>query len=43
MLASQGQGYGKPRLTPEQQAELVAKQPEVFVPIVGDKRLAPPG
>jgi hypothetical protein len=34
-LASQNQGYGNLKLTPEQQAEFVAGQPEVFVPIAG--------
>ena len=34
-LASQKQGYGNLMLTPEQQAELVAEQPEIFVPIAG--------
>src|SRR4029077_8354099 len=34
-LASQKQGYGNLMLTPEQQAEFVADQPEVFVPISG--------
>jgi hypothetical protein len=34
-LASQKQGYGNLMLTPEQQAEFVAEQPEVFVPIAG--------
>jgi hypothetical protein len=34
-LASQRQGYGNLMLTPEQQAEFVAGQPEVFVPIAG--------
>src|ERR1700724_1304969 len=34
-LASQAQGYGNLMLTPEQQAEFVAEQPEVFVPIEG--------
>src|SRR3984957_13733568 len=34
-LASQNQGYGNLMLTPEQQAEFVAEQPEVFVPIAG--------
>src|SRR6266849_9484625 len=32
-LASQKQGYGNLMLTPEQQAELVAEQPETLVPI----------
>jgi hypothetical protein len=34
-LASQKQGYGNLMLTPEQQAEFVADQPDVFVPIAG--------
>ncbi|HEY1206521.1 MAG: MmcQ/YjbR family DNA-binding protein [Bryobacteraceae bacterium] len=29
------QGYGNLKLTPEQQAEFVAEQPDVFVPIPG--------
>ena len=34
-LASQNQGYGNLMLTPEQQAEFVAEQPDMFVPIAG--------
>ena len=34
-LASEKEGYGNLRLTPEQQAEFVAEQPEVFVPVAG--------
>ena len=34
-LASQKQGYGNLMLAPEQQAEFVAEQPDVFVPIAG--------
>ncbi len=34
-LASQKLGYGNLILTPEQQAEFVAEQPELFVPIAG--------
>jgi hypothetical protein len=34
-LASQKQGYGNLMLTPEQQADFVAEQPEIFVPIAG--------
>src|SRR5438128_2921343 len=34
-LASQQQGYGNLMLTPEQQAEFVEEQPDVFVPIAG--------
>jgi hypothetical protein len=34
-LASEKEGYGNLMLTPEQQAEFVAEQPEVFVPIAG--------
>jgi hypothetical protein len=34
-LASQKQGYGNLMLRPEQQAEFVAEQPDVFVPIAG--------
>ena len=35
-LASQKQGYGNLMLTPEQQAEFVEEQPDVFVPIAAD-------
>jgi hypothetical protein len=34
-LASQKQGYGNLMLTPQQQAEFVEEQPEIFVPIAG--------
>jgi hypothetical protein len=34
-LASQSQGYGNLKLTPEQQATFVAELPDVFVPIAG--------
>ena len=34
-LASEKQGYGNLMLTPEQQAEFVAEQPDIFVPIAG--------
>ncbi len=34
-LASQKQGYGNLMLTPEQPAEFVQEQPELFVPIGG--------
>jgi hypothetical protein len=34
-LASQNQGYGNLMLTPEQQADFVAEQPDIFVPIAG--------
>jgi hypothetical protein len=34
-LASVKQGYGNLMLTPEQQAEFVGEQPDVFVPIAG--------
>lgn len=34
-LASEGQGFGNLMLTPEQQADFVAEQPDVFVPIHG--------
>lgn len=34
-LASQKQGYGNLMLTPEQQAEFVGEQPDIFVPIAG--------
>ena len=34
-LASQKKGYGNLMLTLEQQAEFVAEQPELFVPIAG--------
>jgi hypothetical protein len=34
-LASQRQGFGNLMLTPEQQAEFVAEQPDIFVPVAG--------
>ncbi len=34
-LASVKQGYGNLMLTPEQQAEFVAEQPEIFLPVAG--------
>jgi hypothetical protein len=34
-LASEKDGYGNLVLTPDQQAEFVAEQPDVFVPIAG--------
>ena len=34
-LASEHQGYGNLKLTPEQQAEFVRELPDVFVPIPG--------
>jgi hypothetical protein len=34
-LASQEQGYGNLMLTPEVQAEFVAEQPDIFLPIAG--------
>ena len=34
-LAAQKLGYGNLMLTPEMQAEFVAEQPEVFIPIAG--------
>jgi hypothetical protein len=34
-LASQSQGYGNLMLTPEQQADFVAEQPDVFLPVAG--------
>jgi hypothetical protein len=34
-LASQRQGYGNLMLTPELQADFVAEQPDVFIPIAG--------
>jgi hypothetical protein len=34
-LASQDQGYGNLKLTPEQQAEFIAERPDVFVPVHG--------
>jgi hypothetical protein len=34
-LASQAQGYGNVKLTPEQQAAFVEDLPEVFVPVHG--------
>jgi hypothetical protein len=32
-LASQDQGFGNVKLTPEQQAEFVVRLPEVFLPV----------
>jgi len=34
-LASQKQGYGNLMLTPERQAEFVAEQPDIFIPVAG--------
>jgi hypothetical protein len=34
-LASQKQGFGNLMLTPDQQADFVAEQPDVFLPIAG--------
>lgn len=34
-LASVAQGYGNLMLTPEQQAEFVAEQPQLFLPVSG--------
>src|SRR4029077_3922520 len=34
-LSSEKQGYGNLMLTPEQQADFVAEQPEIFLPIAG--------
>jgi hypothetical protein len=34
-LASEKQGYGNLMLTPEVQAEFVAEQPDVFLPVAG--------
>jgi hypothetical protein len=34
-LASESQGYGNLKLTPEQQAAFVAERPDLFVPIAG--------
>ena len=34
-LAAQKLGYGNLMLSPEQQAEFVAEQPDIFVPIAG--------
>jgi hypothetical protein len=34
-LAHMKQGYGNLMLTPEQQAEFVAEQPDVFLPVAG--------
>jgi hypothetical protein len=34
-LASQSEGYGNLMLTPELQADFVAEQPDVFVPVKG--------
>jgi hypothetical protein len=34
-LAAQEQGYGNLLLTPEQQAEFVAEQPDIFLPVPG--------
>jgi hypothetical protein len=35
-LAAIGQGYGNVMLTPEQQAEFVAEDPNVFIPVSGN-------
>jgi hypothetical protein len=35
-LASQKQGYGNLMLTPEQQAEFIQDQPDIFLPIHGE-------
>ena len=37
-LASQNQGYGNLKFTPEQQTEFVENLPAVFVPIAGHGR-----
>ncbi len=34
-LASQNQGFGNLMLTPEQQADFVAEQPDLFLPVSG--------
>jgi hypothetical protein len=34
-LASEKLGYGNLMLTPEQQAEFIAEQPDIFVPVAG--------
>ncbi len=34
-LAAQSKGYGNLMLNPEQQAELVAELPDVFIPVAG--------
>ena len=34
-LASQSEGYGNLKLTPEQQADFVREAPEIFIPIKG--------
>src|SRR5512146_1499172 len=34
-LAAQRLGYGNLMLTPEQQADFVAEQPDIFIPIAG--------
>ncbi|MGE5110422.1 MAG: MmcQ/YjbR family DNA-binding protein [Acidobacteriaceae bacterium] len=34
-LASQAEGYGNLKLTPEQQADFVREAPEIFIPIKG--------
>lgn len=34
-LASQSEGYGNLKLTPEQQVEFVREAPEIFIPIKG--------
>jgi hypothetical protein len=34
-LASQDKGYGNLMLTPEQQADFVTEQPDVFLPVAG--------
>src|SRR3954465_13946783 len=34
-LASEAQGYGNLMLSPEQQSDFVAEQPDVFLPVAG--------
>jgi hypothetical protein len=34
-LASQAQGYGNLMLSPEQQSDFVAEEPDVFLPVAG--------
>ncbi|AXC09430.1 hypothetical protein ACPOL_0043 [Acidisarcina polymorpha] len=34
-LASQSKGYGNLQLTPEQQADFIGEQPDIFLPVAG--------
>lgn len=34
-LAAEKQGYGNLMLTPEQQSDFVAEQPQIFIPVAG--------